>query len=208
MEIRWLGRASFLISSAVGTVITDPFPEAIADQPDQDQLIAVYSRQTGIVSSFQNKITTIAGPGEYEVSGISILGIPTPAGNGDADRRISTHYVINADGISVCALGLIAAIPDARTLRATGNVDVVLAHAHPDSPLPAEQLAAAVRLMEPKIAAPTGFDPAAGQPGPELRRFIEELGAKPGDSVPRLTITAANLPEETRVAILQPRPPA
>ena len=208
MEIRLIGSASFLVTSAAGTVVTDPAPEILSDSSLKDEnAIAVFSRRGGIVSNFPDSLTILDGPGEYEVSGVSVFGIPTPAGADAAvTREVTTQYVIDADGIAVCSLGFIGSIPEARALRATGNIDVVLVPTTDESPMSAEQLAAAVRIIDPKVVVPSGFDSAAGRPGEELRRFIEELGAKPDDPAPRISLSRSNLPEEMRVVILHPRP--
>ncbi len=208
MEIRLIGNASFLVTSAAGTVVTDPAPDIMSDSYLNDEnAIAVFSRQGGIVSNFPDSLTILDGPGEYEVSGVSVFGIPTPAGDAAVTREVTTQYVIDADGIAVCSLGFIGSIPDARSLRAIGNIDVMLVPTTEDSPMSAEQLAAAVRLIEPKVVVPSGFYVAAGNPGEELRRFVQELGTKPDDPAPRLTLNRLNLPEEMRVVILQPRLP-
>ena len=208
MEIRLIGSASFLVTSAAGTVVTDPAPEILSDSSLKDEnAIAVFSRRGGIVSNFPESLTILDGPGEYEVSGVSVFGIPTPAGADAAvTREVTTQYVIDADGIAVCSLGFIGSIPEARALRATGNIDVVLVPTTDESPMSAEQLAAAVRIIDPKVVVPSGFDSASGRPGEELRRFIEELGAKPDDPAPRISLSRSNLPEEMRVVILHPRP--
>ena len=207
MEIRLIGSASFLVTSAAGTVVTDPAPETLSDSALNDEnAIALFSRQGGIVSNFPDSLTILDGPGEYEVSGVSVFGIPTPAAaDASVTREVTTQYVIDADGISVCSLGFIGSIPEARALRAAGNIDVVLVPTIDDSPMSAEQLAAAVRIIDPKVVVPSGFDGEAGKPGEELRRFVGELGAKPDDPAPRLTLSRSNLPEEMRVVILQPR---
>ena len=208
MEIRLIGSASFLVTSTAGTVVTDPEPDTLSDSSLNDEnAIAVFSRQGGIVANFPDSLTIIDGPGEYEVSGVSVFGIPTPAGSDAAvTREVTTQYVIDADGIAVCSLGFIGSIPEARALRAMGNIEVLLVPTTDDSPMSAEQLAAAVRIIDPKVVVPSGFDAEAGKPGEELRRFVEELGTKPDDPAPRLTLNRSNLPEEMRVVILQPRP--
>ncbi len=205
MEIRWLGQDSFLVSSVAGSVITDPFPEALTGGHSGDEnTIAVYSRSAGRLSSFEEKVVSLDGPGEYEVAGIRLIGIPAPAGDPATTRQVATQFVIDAEGVTVCSLGLIGALPDAKTLRATGKVDVVLVPVIGDSPLSVDQLAAAVRLMEPSVVVPAGFDLDARAPSRPLRRFIQELGAKPDEPASRLRLTSANLPEQMQVAILQP----
>ena len=128
MEIRLIGSASFLVTSTAGTVVTDPEPDTLSDSSLNDEnAIAVFSRQGGIVANFPDSLTIIDGPGEYEVSGVSVFGIPTPAGSDAAvTREVTTQYVIDADGIAVCSLGFIGSIPEARALRATGNIEVLL----------------------------------------------------------------------------------
>ncbi len=207
MEIRLVGNTSFLVTSAAGTVVTDPAPDILSDSSlNDDNAIALFSRQGGIISNFPESLTILDGPGEYEVSGVSVFGIPTPAGPDSAvTREVTTQFVIDADGITVCSLGFIGSIPEARALRAAGNIDVLLVPTTGDSPMSAEQLAATVRIIDPKVVVPSGFDVESGVAGEELRRFVGELGAKPDDPAPRLTLSRTNLPEDMRVVILQPR---
>ena len=81
MDIVYLGHSSFRIKGKTATVVTDPYDERCGKFPnDTTADIVTVSHdhedhnQTKLVhgSSF-----IIAGPGEYEVKGVSIIGVHT-----------------------------------------------------------------------------------------------------------------------------------
>ena len=81
MDITWLGHSCFRIKGSQAVVITDPFPPDLGyslGKPTAN--IVTVSHQHPSHSYFQGiggEPRRIQGPGEYEISGILIIGVAT-----------------------------------------------------------------------------------------------------------------------------------
>ena len=204
MEIRWLGKSAFEIKTAAGTVIADPYPglfEALGAR-DPNTIVTV-SRLGQRAPEAPNPEKLADRPGEYEMGGLSFRGVATTAGD-PSRRTVNTVFVVDAEGMTVCALGQIGVAPDAQTLQLIGQVDVLLVRTEPGG-LPVDELAAAVRAIDAKVIVPSGLDASAGTPSASLNAFLKQLGVKAAEAQPRLSLTRANLPQDTKVVILSQR---
>ena len=103
MEITYLGHSSFRIKGKVATIVTDPYDSKTVGLkfPKVDADIVTISHQ----HDDHNQAVLIDGnpkvvnnPGEYEIKGISIFGIPTyhDAKQGE-ERGSNTVFVISID---------------------------------------------------------------------------------------------------------------
>ena len=93
MEIRWLGNFTFEVRSSVGVVIVDyegklPSPAKVKAA----NTVFVYSSD-GDEDHVSNDFQVLTGPGEYEIGGLSIRGVATPADDPAISRKINTVYI-------------------------------------------------------------------------------------------------------------------
>lgn len=79
----------------------------------------LYSRSNGvqIESSDGNYKKELVGAGEYEVSGISVIGIKTDEGN---------IFVYEVDGLRICNLGQVSKKLSDGKLTQVGDIDILL----------------------------------------------------------------------------------
>ena len=101
-------------------------------------------------------------PGEYEISGVLIIGIATFH---DADRGRkrgkNTVYIMEVDEISVCHLGDLGHVLTAEQVEEIGNVDVLLLPVGGVSTINAPMAAEVVRQLEPKAVVPMHYKTSA-----------------------------------------------
>ena len=88
MEIRWLGNFTFEVRSSVGVVIVDyegklPSPTKVKDA----NTVFVYSGEND-ENHVSNDFQVLTGPGEYEIGGLSIRGVATPADDPAISKRL------------------------------------------------------------------------------------------------------------------------
>lgn len=212
MEIIWHGHAHFRIRGREGIVVTDPTlrkgngsaPRTTADVVTISHDHPGHS-QAGVVGG-QPKVLT--GPGEYEVKGINIVGIPTfhDAERGKK-RGKNTAYLINLDELVVCHLGDLGQIPTAEQVDQIGdNVDVLLVPVGGGGTIDAAQAVEVISLIDPRVVIPMHYQ--VGELDPQLDpvdRFLREMGVVDAEAQPRVSITRSGLPEATEVMVLQPR---
>lgn len=204
MEIRWLGNSTFEIRSSAGIVVVDhqgALPKA--SQLEDENTIFAFS-QGDHSNHPAGQLQVLTGPGEYEIGGISVRGVATPADDPAISRDTNTVYVIDADGMQVATLGNPGFQPSAQSVQQISKVDVLIINTEAQG-LEPDELSTVIRSLEPKMIVPSGYDSEAGKPSPAMLRLLTELGVKEVEPAPRLSITRGGLPDERKVVVLQQR---
>jgi len=203
-----LGHSCFRIKGAHTTVITDPYsPNSGYSLGKQTARIVTVSHQHpehSYVSGVAGEPRQVKGPGEYEIGGVMIIGMPTfHDGEKGKTKGKNTIYLIEIDDISVCHLGDLGHVLTAEQAEELGDIDVLLVPVGGVSTINASGAAEVVRQLEPKIVVPMHYktlllkrelDP--------VDKFLSEMGVKEVTPQPKLTVTKANLPITTQVVLL------
>ncbi len=204
MEIRWLGNSTFEIRTSTGIVVVDhqgALPKA--SELEDENTIFVFS-QGDQASHPAGRHQVLTGPGEYEIGGLSVRGVATPADDPAISRETNTVYVVDADGMQVATLGNPGFQPSAQSVQQISKVDVLLINTEAQG-LELDELSTVIRNLEPKMVVPSGYDSGAGKPSPAMSRLLTELGVKEVEPTPRLSISRSGLPDERTVVVLQQR---
>lgn len=134
MKIRWLGHASFLISSSGGAkVITDPYAVGmglsygdIGETADVVLLSHDHADHSN-ASGVKGNPRILKGAGIKEANGISFKGIASFHDDaGGTKRGANTIFVFDIDGLKVCHLGDLGHDLNVSQVTDIGKVDVVL----------------------------------------------------------------------------------
>lgn len=223
MTITWYGQSCFKIETREAILAIDPFSKDIGLAPprfhadlvlvshqhhDHNNVAAITLRsakESG-VNSDPEELTVIAGPGEYEVKGLAISGIPTfHDSRQGAERGPNTVFRIETEGIAIAHMGDFgeSSIRE-ETLGALGNIDVLMVPVGGTYTIDAEAAAKAVKKIEPRIVIPMHYALA----GLKIKlapaeNFLKEYGASGLERLNKLNIKKKDLPEETKVAILK-----
>ena len=200
MEIRWLGNFTFEVRSSVGVVIVDyegklPSPTKVKDA----NTVFVYSSEDE-EDHVSNDFQVLTGPGEYEIGGLSIRGVATPADDPAISKKINTVYIVDADGLQVATLGNPGSQPSAQSVQQINKVDVLIINTESQG-LEPDELSNAIRNLEPKIVVPSGYDSQLGKPSSEMQRLLTELGVKEFEPTMRVTVTKSGLPDERTIMV-------
>ena len=172
MEVSYLGKNSVRIASRAVTFVSDPQAGAGKKSTADVSLITagVNDAAAGLV---------IDCPGEYEVKGTMITGLPVGEG---------TAYVIQGDSSTVGILSDTTETLSAEALEQLSELDVLFISAA------GYEL---IGKLEPKYVVPLGE-------GDELKKFLDEMGATASEKQSKLKITGRDVPEETTVVVLDP----
>lgn len=211
MEITWYGQACFRLRSRSLAVVTDPYSPAIGLKlPRLTATIVTVSHphpDHNYVEAVKGSPFIISGPGEYEIEGIFVIGVSTyhDAKQGQ-ERGKNTAYLIEFDGLTVCHLGDLGHLLTQEQVEQLNNVDILLVPVGGKYTLNGAKAAEVVGLLEPKIVIPMHYK----VPGLELQlegvnRFLKELAVEPPPKMEQLTLSKSQLPDETRVILLEPR---
>ncbi|HIF71308.1 MAG TPA: hypothetical protein EYQ61_01895 [Dehalococcoidia bacterium] len=204
MEIRWLGNSTFEIRSSVGIVVVD-HQGKLPKQTDLDDDNTVFVYSKGERSSYPvTNHNVLAGPGEYEIGGLSVRGVATPADDPAISQEINTVYVVDADGLQVATLGNPGYQPSAQSVQQISKVDVLIINTESQG-LEPDEMSAVIRNLEPKMIVPSGYDASSGKPSAAMQRLLTELGVKEFEATSRLNVSKSGLPDERAVVVLQKR---
>ncbi len=208
MDVTWLGHSCFRLRGANATILTDPFPDSLGGSivgvESEPDIVTVSNNHPDRchVADFGSGHRLMDGPGEYGVSGVYIRGFMTPAApKPDAlPPPRNTAYLYEFDSLRVCHLGDIYTLPPAGMVDELSPMDVLFLPVSGGGSLEMDQLASLVRQLEARIVIPMHYKvPGAAVEGTGFEPFLREMGLRDVEEQTRLSVTATNLPAETRV---------
>jgi len=210
MEINWYGHSCFrLTERTLATVVTDPFNHQVVGYDPlkiKADIVTVSHDAPGhnFVSVVKGTSHVIRGPGEFEIGGVFITGVQTDGhSKKDTGKPSNTLYVFDYEGLTIAHLGDLRQVPTQAEVEALGSVNVVLIPVGSGGGLNAAKAAEVVSLLEPNIVIPMHYaTPATKLTLDLLDKFLKEMGLGIPETLPTLKVTANNLPEETRVVVL------
>lgn len=207
MEITWLGHSSFRIRGKEGTVITDPMPRKSGKLTADIVTVSHPHPGHNQVETVGGQPRVLTGPGEYEVKGISIVGVQTyhDAEKGKKRGR-NTAYLFDLDDVVVCHLGDLGHIPTSSQVDQMRKVDVLLVPVGGSATIDSAQAVEVISLIEPRVVVPMHY--RIGEIDEDLdpvEKFLREMGVSDATAQPKFTVGKSGLPEVTQVIVLEPR---
>lgn len=176
MVITLLGQGTIRIQSGNYSIVVDPENERV--KPD---VLLRTETPHPLATPGNNEVS---GAGEYEISGISIRGVQLPKES--KTDAVKTAYRVVAEDIALGFMGGITSVPDAATLEALGDIEILFIPAGGKPYLDGEAAAKLAKQIEPNIVIPL----FAKRP----KEFLDEMGqtAAPQE---KLTIKKKDLVE-------------
>jgi L-ascorbate metabolism protein UlaG (beta-lactamase superfamily) len=206
MQIQYFGLSSFKITTKEAIIITDPFHKDSGLTPPRgaaDILILAEKNNKlySAVSGISGEHFDITDPGEYDVKGVTITGVPLKQGN-----KYITVFLIESEDIRTLNLSHIAEFNlKEDELESLGDIDILILPVGGNSVLSASAASKAVNEVEPKIVIPSHYkmkDLILDLDS--LEKFVKEMGGKK-EEMEKLTVKKKELQEEgTKLVILEP----
>ena len=210
MDITFLGHASFKIKTKTATIVTDPFPNDIGIKfPKVAAEIVTVSHthdDHNNVGGVEGVRRVVSGPGEYDISGVSILGFPSfHDDKKGAERGKNTMYVFEAEGMRLAHLGDLGHKLSDEDIEELGEIDALMIPVGGVYSLGPKEAAEVVRSIEPKVTIPMHYKMVGlGETFAKLETpqpFIAELGL-PLEETKKLTLKGV-LGEEQKIVLLE-----
>lgn len=199
MDITYLGAGSVKLSGRNLTVVTDPVGVTKADV-----VVVTGPAETEAGWPAVRGAMVIDGPGEYEVKGAMITGVPTRL-HIDENGHRGTAYSLRIDGVNVVVAGNSSGKLDEDQVENLGQVDVLVVPVGGNGlTLDAEGAAAVVAQLEPGYVVPVHFDDGVSTyPVPQagVEKFLKEMGVDP-EPESKLRVNTKEAPAETQVVVL------
>lgn len=187
MEFKSTGGGSLLLKTKKEKVLINPDTETLKKEPAR---VVLYTNPAGGWYSQKNDEVVMAGPGEYEVGGVNVLGISGGSG--------STIYVLNTDGLEVGVVGdLKEPLTEKKTEKISG-MDVLLFSGKTLKALGAKAVIALAKKWGANVLIPMGFESDE-----DKRKFLDEADTEGQEALESFKLEKENLPEGLEVVILK-----
>jgi L-ascorbate metabolism protein UlaG (beta-lactamase superfamily) len=204
MDLQYYGGNTISLShKGARIVIDDTLSELGAKSIIKPDDIALF---TGLHAKVNARLI-FDRPGEYEVSEISVIGIPARANMDEEKAKSVTMFKLIIGDASILITGHIHPDLSDSLLETIGVVDVLVlpigGNGYTLDPVGALKV---IRDIEPKIVVPTHYaDPALNYPLPqqELPNALKELSMEPKETVSKLKIKLAEMSDATQLVILE-----
>ena len=213
MNIKWLGHASFLITSDTGTkIITDPYVTggdlSYGEIKESADIVTVSHDHAdhSNVAAVQGNPKVVRGPVTVEIKGIEFKGIPTYHDDaGGRQRGRNTIFCFEVDGIRVCHLGDLGHQLGDSQLAELDEIDVLLIPVGGFYTIDAKLAGQLCNRLKPKVVIPMHYKndrcafPIAGVE--EFLRGKKEVSRLDASQV---EFKPGELPPRTQIVVLKP----
>jgi hypothetical protein len=147
----------------------------------------------------------IDGPGEYEISEVSVKAIPARA-HMDENGQRATIFNLHYQGFSIGVLGHVYPDLSDEQLESLGLIDVLIVPVGGFGyTLDAIGAANLIKKIEPKIVIPTHYADSEVNydvPQAELEEFLKLMAAQDVEPIDVLKLKESELGDKTRVVVL------
>lgn len=188
MVIYWHGLSCFKIETNDLAVGISPFAKneklGISRAPRFKSQILLLSSPEDVYSyidSIDGQPMIFKTPGEFEVSGTFVYGIPGQAKFSKNKEKQNTIFVIKSEGLWLAHLGAFSgsSLPDEAMEKLEG-VDVLMLPIGGGEVCDASQAASLVAQIEPKIVIPMHYAFSGSKiKFDSLEKFVKEINLKP-----------------------------
>lgn len=214
MDISYLGHSAFKIRGKTATVITDPYDNEMVGLKFPKHVsadivtVSHHHRDHDATRQIEGSPYIVDGPGEYEVKGVSIVGIPSFHDTESGARRGSnTIYRIEVDDVSLAHLGDLGHNLTSSEIENLDGVDILCIPVGGIYTIDAVQAAEVIKAVEPAVVIPMHFGRSELNPQnfgnlAPLSVFLKEVGKESVSPQPKLTISKDKLPTELQVVVL------
>lgn len=215
MEIYPLGHASFRIKGKNATVVTDPFdPEMVGlkfAKLETVDLVTISHPHPdhNFLQNIPGAPFVISGPGEYEVKGVTVVGVKTfHDDKGGTDKGNNTVYKMVVDDVRICHLGDLGHKLTDEQLDQIGEVDILFVPVGGFYTINSNVASEVVAQIEPLVVIPmhygrAGLNPKQFSELETVDKFLSEMGSAGTLPVNKYSTAKDKLPENTTVIVLE-----
>lgn len=215
MEITYLGHSSFRIKGKSAVVVTDPYASdtvglKFPKHVEADVVTVSHEHPDhNAASDIEGSPYILHGPGEYEIKGVGVVGLPSfhDADNG-ATRGKNTIYRYDFEGLSIVHLGDLGHMLSSTQVDDLDTVNILFIPVGGVYTINAEQAVQVINDIEPDIVIPMHYgrpelDQAAYGAMTPVSEFLKAIGKSEVVPQAKLSITKDKLPAEMQVIVLE-----
>ena len=210
MDISWFGQSCFKIKGKQASIILDPYSDQIGfklPKLESDIVAITHDHYDHSASSeVSGDPFVITGPGEYEIKGISVVGMSSFHDNKKGQERgKNILYNVQVDGVRIAHLGDLGQEElTAAQIEGLGNVGVLMIPVGSVYTIDASTAAKIAASLEPDIILPMHYQDKEAKVDLEpVENFLKEMGKENVEKVKKLTVSKDRLPSEPQVVLLE-----
>ena len=211
MDFQYFGGGCVLITTKKLQILIDPpKPEYKLKLPKLKPDV-ILKTEVGSEGFKHNGEFLIESPGEYEIKGVMIQGIPARLHiDKKEDRRRAIMYSITTGDLHTLVTGNISPGLNEAQLEAIGEIDILtIPVGGKGLTLDANSAAKLVSQLEPRYVIPIHYaEDKANYPVPQdsIGNFLKEIGSETTNPQAKFKITNKDLAEDTQIIVLKPGP--
>lgn len=212
MKVKWLGHASFLITSEDGTkVITDPYATGMgisygeikeaADVVTVSHDHADHNNAEAVGGSPQ----VVKGAGTHEAKGLQFEGVASYHDDAEGSQRgPNTIFCFTVDGVRLCHLGDLGHPLSEEEVAAIGDVDVLLIPVGGFFTIDAAVATAVSESLKPRVLIPMHFSTdKCAYPISGIDEFLKGKERVRKVDAPEAEFRKNDLPSPTDIVVLK-----
>lgn len=163
MIIEYLGHASFRLQFKTASLVTDPFdPEMVGLKfPKVTSEIVTLShghKDHSRADLIEGAKKIVDGPGEYEIEGISIIGVQTYHDDvKGAKRGKNTIYVFESEDLRLAHLGDLGHKLEEKQLDSLGDINILMVPVGGVYTIDAQEASEVAKAIAPNIVIPMHY---------------------------------------------------
>ncbi|MBI2038507.1 MAG: MBL fold metallo-hydrolase [Candidatus Nealsonbacteria bacterium] len=212
MQMFWKGQSCFQILAGQIKIVIDPFSEEAGlrlPKLEADVLLITHTHEDhNNIKAVGGSPFLIQGPGEYEVKGVYVKGIPSFHDDKEGkERGNNTIYMIEVEDLKICHLGDLGQKELTKEqMEEIGEIDVLMLPVGGIYTISAKEALNIMSQVEPKVTIPMHYAlPKLKYKLEGVDKFLKILGIKSIAPEEKLTIKKKDMSEEeARVVVLNP----
>lgn len=205
MVISWYGEGCYKIQEGDFVILTDPdISQSGLTAPRLKANLVLKTLTSFPGEDMPGDSFLIAGAGEYDVSGISVIGLPLS--NESGEKFLKTIYSVKAFGLTLCFLGHISEAPEPAIFERLTNIDILFFPGGGDPFLDQKGAVKIIRDLEPKMAIPGFYKiPGLKRRAGDLKEFLELFNHGKVEPQEKIMVKKKELGEikGTQIAVLK-----
>ncbi len=214
MKVKWLGHASFMITSDTGIrIITDPYHASVAlnygEIKEPADIVTVSHEQHGDhnnVAAVGGNPEVVRDAGTKEIKGITLNGIATYHDDAEGSKRgNNTIFCFEVDGIRVCHLGDLGHPLSDEQVAEVGSVDMVLIPVGGNYTIDAKVATEVCGKLAPKVILPMHYrnDKCSSFPVSGVDEFLQGKKDVSQLDASEVEFKQGGLPASTQIIVLK-----
>ena len=206
LHVNWIGHACFKLVAPELTVVVDPLDKTTGYNPPRTSadvvLVSSEDEHHSNAAAVKDEPIVFDAPGEYEVKGSLMHGIPSSC---KSHKLPNTIFALTMDGIRLCHLGTLGEDLEDDQIEEIGNVDVLFVPVGVPDCISLKTALKIVKAIDPRMVIPYGFktSKAALKDVTDPKAFLKEMGLTGAKAIPKIVLKAKDLPtDETSIVLL------